>query len=945
MDWSGPREAAMSNKTILEPVDLFVLHPRSEYDWPGRVLLIADRGKNRILRVRGMDTGRTSVFADGIPGLRSINGSPVTRDVWILTEDIDGNSLVGFPNDVNVQLDTTGDVQIAAFREDRYGHELGGMDAVGGPAENKRLHFGARRGERISVWLGSEDADGPQSIDLTVALSAMTATFRPYLEASPGTNPGEIEIYVDHPVGMFGDTVDEITVYQVFVCDAVEDLVEHLDSEECDWDEGWDLPLYIEEAEMRFCLQAVKTVTVDSDDETTFTFDDSDGAWPQDGHFCFVARGKDTDSGFLTRLSPLVIESCTEPQTGTTQGLSCANPHEALEGLSNDLIFNRFGPVGEPTWFHYEVPGPADQQHLLASFPTSNINYEAVIEVFTACASDPIASDLVVYAEAMGSTDLYFRVTEFGDLPYSTGWQLLDFILDGDTNIDPADNLTATTDEDGQITVCWDDPSGLNIWPVDESLFSYNIYSRQSGVGDFKRYPVTWWGSCFVDTEMTPGVPLEPGDQKDYYVVLNIPYSNILTGEYTQGPASSPVTGQTGPGEPADTVDTPGNFDALFPDLKLWWQLADYNNDRYAIQVSWDADAYPHGFVVENYSLNSGEVSYGEYPGGKFAGFVQPNELGLECLSVWSYRDQDGERTYSEPAGWRSCSGVDCDADHCLNLCTDATIDIDFTDYDSNGNDLAIEELGHSVDVGFFRLEAPLPGPYYAASFWGLDVEICAFEGASDCKNLESRGCSQPGADGDTVHSFTASGDGDVYIQLTRQIAVSDLGLTRQRGIDFTFGRGLVAPTPELPRVSVSIPDTECGDSVEVTYSLDNYPAEYVEHTQIVLDDTVLATINNASGTYTIESVSSGVNHFLEVRTFFAGYDGAAWQRLLILNQPGVQGDTNSDCALNILDVIKMLNYILGVSSLPAAILDELDFTGGGVEATDLVVMVARILT
>ena len=950
-NWQEPSDLAFwdttpVNKTVLDPVDVAMVHPRMEYSWPGRQLLIADRGKNRILRLRDMNVEDARVFADEIPGLRTLSVFPMTRDAFVVTDNDDGNSLIGFPYDVTVRLDVAGDSQIVAFRENQWGDTFGDMEVAVGSDEDKRLHFAARRGEDIAVWMRSPDPSGePESVDLTLTLSPLPLVWRPMIEVNGGPDPGEIQIDVFHDNGLGGDSYDELTVYQLMSCGPVDDLLRNIDLEELGENgESWDPPFFLEEGSMRHCLQEITTVSADADGDTSIILDGSVGAWPQAGGYCFVVRGKDTDSGFMSRLSPFTMDSCGAPQVGTSQGTSCDDPFDVLEGLENDFKFNRFGAHGESTWYRYTVPEPEGSQHILVTWTHFNSNFSSMIDVFTSCGSEPVQSAPFIFVVGTGGQDIYLRVTEFGELPYNTAWQFLDFEVYPDTNLDPASNLTASTDQEGQITLCWDDPETMGGWKVSESMYSYNIYSRPSGEEDFNLYPMTWWGTCFIDTELTPGVPLEPGDQKDYYVTFNVPYASDMPNGPMEGPPSGGTTGQVAVGDSGPTLETPGSFDSLFPEEDVWMQLVDFFVDTFAVQVTWDEDPFPHGFLVESYSLGDGEASYAVFPGGKYAGYVQPRMLDVECHSAWSFRMNGEDRVYSDPAGYRGCSGDDCVEEHCINLCEEATEELWLWDYNQYGNQCGEGEVDFSVDVGLFVLENAEAGPYYAASFWGVPMEICAYEGSWTCQDLQSRGCAQPGTDGNTVHTFSLTGGSNLYLQLTRQIPVADLPMEFTRGIDFEYGRGLTVPPPELPRVSVSIPDGECGGSIPVTYSLDNMPADYVDKTVIALDNEVVATLPNASGTHTIDSVTSGVDHYLEVRTYFTGHD-QYWRRLLIFNRDGIEADTNSDCALNVLDVIKVLNHILGVELLPDAVRDSVDLTGGGIETTDLVAMVTRILS
>ena len=83
--------------------------------------------------------------------------------------------------------------------------------------------------------------------------------------------------------------------------------------------------------------------------------------------------------------------------------------------------------------------------------------------------------------------------------------------------------------------------------------------------------------------------------------------------------------------------------------------------------------------------------------------------------------------------------------------------------------------------------------------------------------------------------------------------------------------------------------------------------------------------------------------HFIQMALIENG--DFEYHRIMIFLTGESPGDVNLDCALNILDVIRVLNHVSGATSLDDSLFDVADYNDdNGIDVLDLVAMTASIL-
>ena len=320
--------------------------------------------------------------------------------------------------------------------------------------------------------------------------------------------------------------------------------------------------------------------------------------------------------------------------------------------------------------------------------------------------------------------------------------------------------------------------------------------------------------------------------------------------------------------------------------------------------------------------------------GGAHAALLPANDLGAYCYNVYTRRDLGDGTEESAGAGW-SASG---DTQYCYGPTDVPMVDVDMG---SDEDTVYQESMGavsyHEWETGGYE------GPAYVAAYGGDGVTICVYQENSE-GDMVQIDCAEPDANGNTVLEYTASSDSPVVIEVNHWDGEDEtLPDAQDTDTEIIIGTG-DAPSNSNPVVSLSFADAACGSTIELTYSITNWTPDGDSFVRFWSKMDWVADRTSTSGTVTLPlDISSSITE-MEVQ-LFDGPGQERYSRDVYATASSLMGDVNTDCRINVIDAILIINHILGESLLADAVQPLADLNGSAsINILDVVALVQAIL-
>lgn len=908
---------------------------------PSAGLFISDTPRNRILRLPL--TGGTPTEVLQIDSPVGVLRHSVSGDIFVLQS----NPSTGEAGLGRIPAVASAQVTASSAAAD---HVLGVSDAEF-PLHNSwamsggQLSTPVRFGAPLDVHSGWLDDDSAVALDITVTASPDLPVPQPAV-AVTSPAPGVLEATIRHEVGAFGDDADQIAVYQLSGCQtAVNATQAHgpcpdnwfLQELVClrDWEPtlpNRGRPLTMNMGDIDDCLRLVGVYDAAGGDETVLTLDDV--PWVHDVTYCLAAQSIDTDANQISVASDIdSVDACERVQTGTRTGIFC---NQALTAESYDPATGfphmPTATAGTPTWYEYRVEGAIGEPRRLVAWVNDDEAEGSLVSVFRQCPGGGDRPDEEgrhqVSFLAEGGELLRIRIAHFEELPGT--WRLLDLSAEPTAELTAPENLTATADQDGQITVCWDAVEALDALAIDPDHLAYDIYRGPVGSGATELLEEAWRADCYRDLHLPASGAFE------YRVVtrygLRVVTDQTLVTELF-GPSSATTEGSTSSNDVSGSgfaVAAPGNLVVQLPHVpdgttnvgtQMWWD-ADLQAARHRVVQTDLATLQSESFVVT---------------GGVRAADVPATELSRYCYDVYAQRqDASGSWVESSGAGYTALG----DTSYCVNVCQDGTQTVDL-------QVVSQAEVSFTGPVRFFQVElGDQAGQLFVSNDTGLPARISLQQGGSDCENHTALGTFEPDQFGNTAANVFVSDLTDpVYVKV-EYLPGTPLSPRQMKTINFpvSFGRG-VANTGDNPQVAMTVVGTECATQVSIDYLINSWTPGIDGFVNFIADGRSIATTDVLTDVLDLPVDPAFGLHEITIQLFNNPLE-LLFSRRTLVPATRMLGDVNFDCTINVLDVVIVNNHILGIDPFPETMWEVGDLSNDSVvDVLDIVALVTSIIT
>ena len=939
--------SGLSSPTTLVALDLVPdplnLHPGDSthvYRSTTGGIYIADTGNDRVVRAE-LDGSALSDFLDGIDSPVDVQVHYDTRDLYILTS----NEGTGSASLLRYKYRYTGALQ-------RDGGDNGGYLAIAqgeqlvdstwnfnGEQGGEAISMPLRRGDTWPVFLGWDDPAAAEMVNISATQDPGTEIPSPTVAAT-GPSPGVIEVTATMPGGTRADMV---SFYMLTGCQELWTRSRDILMGQV-WpapEISYEFPNPMRPNHLRLrdagdCLRLAGTVPNDPSGVTTATF--SEIPWVPDVEYCFVAVAHDSanDSigpAFSEPSEIDTIASCERPPNATRNGVFCNHALPAAPyrvGSGYPLL--PLGHSGTPTWYEYTVPGASDELRQIILWIDDEQAENALITIYDGCE----ATGGVELAEgrqfldftAHGGDHVKIRVVHYEVFPAVL--RMLDLSM---TALSLPTGLTATTDRDGEIEICWDLNSSIEGLTLKPELLSFEVARGPVGQAPDTLLHGAWRRSCLVDAD------LGPNESYDYTVTAK--YATRLLSSQTipvlmTSTATAPVQGSTTAVDVTGTPVTPGTPS----DLQV--QLPNFQNQRsVGTQVWWETPSHATSYRVVQTDLGSGAADEFVITGGARAADLPMADLSRYCYDVYAQRTV-GETTVENPTGVGYSTTAD--PQYCVNLCEDGVTTVNLFEFHGEAEVGYLHEFRgpvryYQVNTGDFT------GQIYTANYSGRPAEACAWQGSTSCDSLSLLGCAQPNLYGNSVLNLMITDTTDPIFVKWELLPLTPMTPAEQQTVSFPveFGFGVSVSTNQ-PQVAMTVVGTQCATQLSLEYLVTNWTTGLNGYINFVSDGNVVATEIELSGVIDLPVDPTEGLHELTVQLYDSPLEIAFTRRQLV-PAARMSGDVDFNCIIDVLDAVKLINHILGIVPFLEGVLPVADYTGDGlVDISDVVGLVTTIL-
>ena len=900
-------------------------------------------GVDRVALFRGeFNTSNGDFYAldiDDVTGLSSITLYPGFLDLTVETLNAPQEAVLG--------------VSAEGFFSRTYRSWLFD-DAVGGD----RITIPVYRDRLLNFHLGFTDPAAAAPVDIRAQTSLRHNFPRPVLDASPGATDNAIVVTVDTVDSESGMSADEVILYELTGCSQ---LVAVSAASLVNPYSYYRFPYTTQNLKLTMgdideCGVEIERVEADPSGTTTF---DLDIEFPATARYCFFAVQRDLDTNTYSNPSRITdVESCARPDVGGVEALFC---QDSLEAHAYDPAvgyqLNHLSDPGQPTWFEYTVSGQPDEERVIFAWVNQPLGYndpylspdswanvvdggEPLITIFDDCPTEGgglLAEDhWAVSYEAHGGDVLQFRVSHFEQL--NPTWMLLDLSKDPTTELAAPANLSASTDVDGAVELCWDSDVELQGVQIHSDYVYFKILRGPVGGPVDEVLESGWRQRCYRDLNLGPNASY------DYQVATELrmrALTHQLDPLIVESAPTEVVTGQT------SGVDVTGDPLVVPRASNLEVSYVDHNDHNFFLSAGtliwWDSTDIASEHRVEQTLLNTGVQTSFILAGGARAAEIPPDELGRYCYDVYARRENGaGVMTESLVHGYSEAG----DPRYCMNLCEEAPTYINMGGTGPGG--LPIRGIGSTASalvlrpIEYFEVNVGgYTGLFHLTNASGNAARVCAWQGESTCDNLTFLGCANPNAAGNTSMDFVIeNGDLPVYVMWE---VVGQGGLSYEDLHTFQFTVGFaknLLPENESPSLAINVADNTCSSRVLIDFLAENWEPVYDSYISFRVGGIEVATTTELVGTLALDLDPLEALHEIEAIIFENPLESILKRRIYTTAGPTV-GDINEDCSLDVADVVLLIRHILGlamlndkeqqvanfVSEQPAA-LDMLDVVG-----------------
>ncbi len=933
-------------------------------------LYILDSGNARVVTAPLFNGGTVTPWADTPTnttrqGLFLIEGLGRHDQGDIFTIDIDDTtdlaSLVRYPYETTVSLQAAvpGD-GVVGMAPDSFFHrpyrswffDRGGQ-----------ITMSAHRDRQLNFYVGLPD--NVASVEVEAVADVQHELPRPVLDVRAAETPQTFGFSVEPPVGPRGVEAEEIILYQLTGCEAHYTWAAAQDNS---FGTTFRFPtpsnnLMFNLADLAECSIEFSRVAADPSGTTEISVDRS--GFVPGARYCFAAVGRDTDDNVYSLPNLITdVSSCIRPAVEDALGAFCSDAviADAYDEV-NGYTINQSSDPGNPAWFEYTVQGqPSETRHIFAwvnepirfndpgtqSFGRNELvtGGDPLLSLFSNCSGESSSriaeGQWAVAAEVQGGQTVRFRVSHYEQL--NVTWMLLD-LSDGPTaELDPPDQLSATTDEDGQVQLCWDtsvvELAGI---PISEDFVSYRILRGDVGGPVETEIASGWRKPCYRDIQLPPGVSY------DYQIETTVGLrtrTNQAVPLVLTGPRSLSVTGST------SSTDTQLDPVLVDPPTGLTVRQLDTSDQNFFISpgtlVWWDEDdGFATEHTVRQTRINDGSQSTVRVMGGANAVESPANEIGLYCYDVAAGRQSAAGVVQSDFTGYSDLG----DTQYCVNLCQAATTPITMSSLSPpicpgrcrsyRGANVLVQR-----PVEYFSYDPDgYTGLFHVNNNSGTPARICAWSGDSSCMGMVFRGCNEPGSDGNTYMDNVITAGSGIWYYMVEMIAEGGQSFEDLSALNFTVGFAQNnLPASAEPAVALTVADNSCSSRLLVDFVVTNFEFAFDSYISFQRDGAEIARAEVPTGTVDLALDPNETVHEI-VALLFENPLEAVYSRRIYTSAGPFTGDINEDCSVDVLDLTILINDILGIIEMDensAALADMVD--DDIIDTLDTVSMVSFIL-